>query len=420
MKILLFTEIYDCGGVDTFLINLINAWPVEGDSFVLVANKDYPGLAMVERGVARRVTVIRHEIRTYRNFWNSSKLSRTLKRLFSPFLRYAYIAAGVLLFRPVLGQAGADVLIVVNGGYPGGETCRAASISWGIFATEKPKSIHNYHGVVQEAPWYLYFQECAVDLLMRTQVSQFVGVSRAAAGSMAARPLIFRKEGRVCYIHNGLSPAPRPVEPRIAIREQIGITEETPLCLMLSTYDAGKGHLFLLTAFKRVLEELNDAHLLICGYGRPEDIQNVAQYVADMGLNGYVHLMEFRNDVSHLLGSCDVLVIASQASESFGFTSIEAMAHKVPVVATDVGGLPEVVINGEGGYCVESKNVESYAQHIVMLLRDPTIRQEQGERGYTRYQNHFSSDVMAFKYAKVVNSVALALDANSSNIGPRS
>ena len=121
-----------------------------------------------------------------------------------------------------------------------------------------------------------------------------------------------------------------------------------------------------------------------------------------MQLQDHVHLMDFRKDISHLLLNSDILVVASQAYESFGFTSVEAMAHKIPVVATDVGGIPEVVVNGDGGYCVGSCDVDSYAQYIIKLLKDKHLREEQGERGYKRYQHLFTGAVMSAKYAELV------------------
>jgi glycosyltransferase involved in cell wall biosynthesis len=174
---------------------------------------------------------------------------------------------------------------------------------------------------------------------------------------------------------------------------------------MLGTYGPSKGHYFLFQAFKKVLEEVPNAHLLICGYGFPHEIKQVSRYVKDLELHDHVHLMDFRTDISHLLANTDVLVVASQAYESFGFTSVEAMAHKVPVVATNVGGIPEVVVNDEGGYCVDSHDVDSYARCIIKLLKDESLRKEQGKRGYERYRKHFTAERMSRQYAEIIHRI---------------
>lgn len=401
MKIALFTEIFDCGGVDTFIVNLINNWPTKDDSFVIIANSNYPGLRIIERKLTRPCAVIRHRVPIYSNILSGSFFLKALRKIASPALRYLFIAYNILALRKLLLQTKANALMVINGGYPGGDSCRAAAISWGMFSG-KPKSMHNFHNIVQEAPWYSLLQERMVDCILCKYTSQFVTVSRAAAESMSLRPLIASRNITI-YIHNGLAVAPNDSAPEKNIRDEIGISSTTPLCLMLGTYEPRKGHYFLFKAFTKVLEEVPDAHLLICGYGFPHEIKQVSEYVKDLQLHDRVHLMNFRTDISHLLDNSDVLVVASQAYESFGFTSVEAMAHKVPVVATDVGGIPEVVVNGEGGYCVGSSDVDSYARFIVKLLKDESLRREQGELGYKRYHDFFTAETMASKYADMIH-----------------
>lgn len=403
MKITLFTEIFDCGGVDTFLVNLINHWPNKDDSFVIIANSNYPGLRVIEKKLIRPCEVIRHDFLIYSNVLSSNLFLKVIRKAISPVLRYLLIGYNVLVFRKLLLRPKSDFLMVINGGYPAGDSCRAATISWGMFSG-KPKSVHNFHGIVQKLPWHSYFQECIVDWLMGKYTSRFVTVSRAAADSMSLRPLIYGK-GVTRFIYNGIDVAPIASSQGQSIRDELGISNTTPLCLMLGTYSSSKGHYFLFQAFKKVLAEIPDAHLLICGYGFPHEIKQVTRYVSELQLHDNVHLKGFRTDISHLLASTDVLVVASQKYESFGFTSVEAMAHKVPVVATDAGGVPEVVVNGEGGFCVSRRDVDTYAQCIIKLLKDENLRKEQGERGYKRYLNCFTAAAMSLKYAELISTI---------------
>jgi len=401
LRILLFTEIFDCGGVDTFIVNLINHWPVKDDSFVIIANSNYPGLRVIEEKLTRPCEVIRHRVLIYSNVLSGNFLLKVARKIASPVLRYLLVAYNVLALRKLLLQTKADTLMVINGGYPGGDSCRAAAISWGMFSS-KHGSVHNFHNIVQKAPWYSYLQELAVDWLVCRYTNQFVTVSNAAAVSMRLRPLIDNKK-MTSFIHNGLEVIPDATKPEKSIRDEIGISSTTPLCLMLGTYEPRKGHYFLFRAFQKVLKSVPDAHLLICGYGFPHEIKQVSGFVRELQLQDHVHLMGFRKDISHLLTNSDVLVVASQSYESFGFTSVEAMAHRVPVVATDVGGIPEVVINGEGGYCISRNDADSYARHIVMLLKDASLRNEQGTRGFNRYRECFGAKTMSKKYSNLIH-----------------
>lgn len=398
MKVLLFTELYDCGGVDTFIVNLINHWPYEEDSFVIIANSTYPGLKIVEDNVSRPCEIIRHNIPIYLNIINNDLFLRQIKKAISPIFRYLLILYNIVAFRKLLLQRKPDRLMVINGGYPASDSCRAAGISWGIFSG-KPYSIHNFHNLAMQPPWHLRLQEYLMDTVLCGFTTHFVTVSRAAAESMASRPTI---KNKTIYIHNGLGDRLAQPEPTVNIRDEIGISATTPLCLMLGTYEPRKGHYFLFQAFKKVLQEISDAHLLICGFGLPHEIERVQQYMTDLKLEDSIHLMDFRTDLSHLLSYADVLVVPSQAYESFGYTSVEAMAHYVPVVATNVGGIPEVVVNDEGGYCVDRHDVDSYARCIIKLLKDESLRIEQGKSGYERYTKHFTAERMSHQYAEII------------------
>ncbi len=401
MKIILFTEIYECGGIDTFIINIINSWPNKNDSFVVIANSNYPGLQVIEQKLLRTCEIVRYKVSGMPTHYRNNILFRLLNKIWSITFRYLLIFYKIFAFRNLLLQTKADMLMVINGGYPGGDCCRAAAISWGIFSG-KSKSIHNFHSIAQKAKWYLCLQEYIVDWFLLKFTSQFVTVSYAAAESMLVRPLIYKKS-TINYIHNG-------VEIKASVfackntRKELKISKTAPLCLMLGTYEPRKGHYFLLSAFCKVLVSIPDAYLLICGYGLPEKIKQVSEYVHKFQLSQHVFLMNFRLDISDLLSHSDVLLVASQAYESFGFTSVEAMAHKVPVVATDVGGIPEVVLNNYGGYCIGRSDVDAYAQCIIRLLEDKQLRKEQGDLGYARYKKFFTADVMAAKYAKMIYS----------------
>jgi len=400
MRILLFTEILDCGGIDTFIINLINNWPDKADSFVIIANSSYPGLRVIEENLKRPCEVIRHKVLLYVDLLRQSSLPGPIKKVLSLVLRYGFMGYNILAFKRLLLQTNSDALLVINGGYPGGDSCRAAGISWGVFSG-KPHSIHCFHSMAMRAPWQRRLQEYLVDSVLCAFTSRFLTVSRAAADSMVSRPKIYKK-GITGYIYNGIGSAPSGAVPVRDIRAEIGVSSSARLCLMLATYDPLKGHYFLFQAFKKVVAEIPDAHLLICGFGLPADIQRVRQYVADFQLDKNVHLMGFRTDLPNLFSNTDVLLVASQTQESFGYSSIEAMAHLVPVVATSVGGIPEVVLNDDGGYCVPLGDIETYARKIVELLLDNKLREVQGRKGFDRVQRLFTAEVMADKYYKII------------------
>ena len=242
-------------------------------------------------------------------------------------------------------------------------------------------------------------QENLVDTLLSRYTQAFVTVSQAAAISMSLRPCI--PMDKVTYIYNGLEDgASNPSS--IDIRNELSLAADASLCLMLGTYEPRKGHVFLLQVFRKVVDSYPTAHLLICGFGTTEEISGIQEYIQELLLHDNVHLMNFRSDALSILNQADVLLVASQEFESFGLTCVEAMARHIPVVATDVGGLPEVVENSDGGYCVNRKDVGAFAEQTIRLLLDDNLRKEQGRKGYERYQRHFTAGRMSKEYAKLL------------------
>lgn len=405
MKITFFTENTHCGGLDSFLISLIDYWPNPEDELVFICNASHPGIDIIESRLSRPCSIVRHHMHTLPDLMFKMKrnlLLRVIRRPFCFLLRYTYLLYYIGALRAILFRGEPDRLIVVNGGHPGGDTCQAAIIAWGIYASHKPRAIYNFHNLATPSRWFEKWPNKLIDKLIVSYSKTIIGVSRVCAESLRER---IRDEGmgKVSWIYNGVSPPQTStVIPAATLRQELVIPPDSPICIMLGTYEPRKGHDFLLQAFRKVVTEIPTAHLVICGYGYPEEIERVSGLVVLYGLTRHVRLQGFRRDVDAMLKQSDLLVVASQAYESFGLTSVEAMANRIPVVATRVGGIPEVVADGEGGFCVDPDDIEGYADRIVGFLKNPDFRREQAEKGYQRYRRLFSAERMAHEYAQAI------------------
>jgi glycosyltransferase involved in cell wall biosynthesis len=114
---------------------------------------------------------------------------------------------------------------------------------------------------------------------------------------------------------------------------------------------------------------------------------------AALGIADRVHLLGARNDVPDVLAALDVFAMPSEW-EPFGLAAAEAMAAGLPVVASEVGGLPEVVAAGVTGILVPACEPEPLAAGIATLLREPATRRAMGEAGRARVQAEFSAQAM--------------------------
>jgi len=405
VKITFFTENAYCGGLDSFLVSLIDHWPYPEDELVFICNALHPGIEIIESRLSRPCSIVRHRLHTFPDLMfriKQSLLRRFISRLFSPLLRYAYFLYYLGALRAILFRGEPDRLVVVNGGHPGGDTCQAAVIAWGIFASNKPRAVYNFHNLATTPRWFEKWPSKLIDRLIVGYSKAIISVSRVCAESLRKR---IGDEGmaKVSWIYNGVSSSQTSMAPPAAtLREELDIPLDSPICMMLGTYEPRKGHDFLLQAFRKVVAKIPTAYLVICGYGYPDEIERVTRLVELYGLSYHVRLQGFRRDVEAMLKQSDLLLVASQAYESFGLTSVEAMANRIPVVATRVGGISEVVVDGEGGFCVDPDDIAGYADRVVSFLKNPDFRKEQAEKGYQRYRRLFSAERMAQEYAQTI------------------
>jgi glycosyltransferase involved in cell wall biosynthesis len=150
----------------------------------------------------------------------------------------------------------------------------------------------------------------------------------------------------------------------------------------------GKGHRELFTAMAELRPQY-PLHALIVGGGRREP--EVRKLAADLGLGEVVHFLGNRRDIPDLLHALDIFVLPSH-SEGVSLALLEAMAAGLPVIVTEVGGLPEVVTDGENGLLIPVGDAEALARALRRLLAEPNWARQLGENARRRVRDHFSLD----------------------------
>lgn len=413
MNILLFMENTHQGGLDTFIVNLIRAWPDADDTFCVLANARHPGLDDLRSRLRGRAEVAAHGVPAYVDLVLGTRAGSALaqlRRLISPLLRAFCLVRGASRLRRIFVERRFERLMIVSGGYPGGDTCLAAALAWSLGGGQRHPLVLNVHNLARSASaWNLPARlwERWMDRRIARAAGAVVAVSHACAASLKLRAQIWQR-APVTYIHNGIedqscADQPPSAAARDAVRIECGFDAQALLCVMLATYEPRKGHVFLLDAFVQVLQRLPQARLLVCGSGTDAERARLAAECDARGLSGKVCLQGFRSDAMRLLASADLLVVPSQSFESFGLTCVEAMVRRVPVVATRIGGLPEVMVDEEGGYVVAYDDAAAFAARMTALLADPVLRRAQGERGRQRYERLFRAPRMATQYAELLN-----------------
>ncbi len=145
-----------------------------------------------------------------------------------------------------------------------------------------------------------------------------------------------------------------------------------------------------------------DAVLVMIGEG-PE-LRPAKDLAKQLGVASRVRFLGNQHDVPSLMGCGDVFLFPSEV-ESFGLAPLEAMACEMPVIASNSGGVPEVVIHGESGFLAEVGDVKRMGEYAVQLGKSPELRAKMGKAGRHRAETRFTPDVAVDQYEAVYREV---------------
>ena len=183
-----------------------------------------------------------------------------------------------------------------------------------------------------------------------------------------------------------------PSQDAQSIRAEFGMDKKDPVVGTVSSLTPHKGHHDLLRAASLVLEEIPSVKYLLVGDGPLRE--RLEEQAKKANIHSSVIFTGEREDIPEVLSLMDVFVLPSSSREGLGLAIIEAMAAGKPVVATEIGGIPEVVKDGETGLLVAPGNPEALARATLRLLRDPNAARVMGEQGRIRFEEKFTKNRM--------------------------
>lgn len=163
-----------------------------------------------------------------------------------------------------------------------------------------------------------------------------------------------------------------------------------------------KNHKLFLDMAKTTLDrsERNSIRFLVVGAGLLQ--KQLIEYASELGIEGNVVFTGERDDIPRLLNDMDVFVMTS-LYEGLSNAIMEAMVVGVPVVATDVGGNSELVVDGETGFICPSNDADALARKVIYLLNNADVSRSLGERGRNRIFRKFSVENMINKTEEIYN-----------------
>lgn len=380
-RVLFFIQSSLYGGEDPVLIELLKAWPDKEDALTVAVNRGHPGLPIYASSLAGRAELAVLD-------------EKTVDEQKNPWARPWLFWGSVRRLRRFIGRTAPDAVIVSSGGFP------LTALVWRFLCAARlarpPRiilAVHNYPnrrpGLLRGLHFRLFGR------LAFLLCDQVVTVSQDCARALEA---LNPKKGRpVSAIPNGLSPR----EGRETVQERraaLGVAGGQVVGAV-GNFEERKGFKYLLLAMRTISAQVPEARLVIIGApSEPGTLEELRRLAGELGLSGKVSLPGFLPDAGRYAECFDVCVIPSVAGESFGLLALEAMQYKKPVVASRVGGLPEVVSDGVTGLLVSPRDPEALAGAVVSLLKSPEKARELGQNGRTRWLADFTAAEMARRY----------------------
>lgn len=253
------------------------------------------------------------------------------------------------------------------------------------------ETVHYVHGVPDDS----IHQRWIIDGAEHSGRA-FIGVSSYVRDRLVKQGVPREK---AVTIHNGVEAVPEDKLPpsSAGTRPTIGIVGQV---------GEWKGHEDLIDALRILREQGHEMRCLVIGEGDEAYERTLRQRAARCGVEDRIEWRGFVDETNDIYRDIDICVVPSRFQEPFGLVAAEAGVRRIPVVATRRGGLPEIVVDGETGYLVESENPSELADRLGRLLDAPEKRRSMGRQAREHVLQHFTRQRMVDECEQIFRQVA--------------
>ncbi len=276
------------------------------------------------------------------------------------------------------------------------------AVFWGALASRSAGIRHRVLRVSSTGLWGTGRSLSWSDRVVLPAYERIIAQAKVHARYLIEREKITGEKLRV--INNGIDtnrfrPSRSETE-RAKVRGALGLPSGSFVVAIVAALRPEKNHEMLLAAASRMLQVRGDLVFLIVGEGtEAEKLHAIAR---DLSLGASVRFMGRRSDTSDILSATDASVLCShRIVETFPLAVLEAMASGLPVVATDVGAVREMLADGEEGFIIPPGDREALVAALLMLAEKPELRRKIGNAARQRAVRDFSEEKMVKRYASL-------------------
>jgi glycosyltransferase involved in cell wall biosynthesis len=386
MRLNIFVENYLPGGLERFYSDLINGLPVDEFDVTLLANP-IAGLAdrlaaAIQRPIDLQIYHAYTPTRLNYGRLQANRLGRpTLaRRVLNLAARWPLRAISRAQLRRALQHHPADVLHIINGGYPGAEGC--------LLAAQLARALH-FPRILMSVLSYPYPRRSVLDAALDRAVRRSVdGISPNSA--IAGQGLIALRgfpAHLIQPIASGTTPPPIDLAAGARLRSKLGLPADSVLIGTVAALEPLKGHLVLLDAARQLLAEFPRAYFILSGTGVMQP--QLTDFIRNHALRDRVYLLGFTPDARALTNAFDIVAFPS-FYEGMPIAILEAMALAKPIVATNVGGIPEEIESGVSGWLTPARDSAALAEGLRHCLRNPDRARDLGRAAQARFYQQFT------------------------------
>ena len=257
----------------------------------------------------------------------------------------------------------------------------------GMAFARKKKIKHIWH--VHEIITHPKFIATLFPFLLEKFADIVICNSKATKTNLVQRRRALEDKSTVVY--NGLDSFHEEYEASLT-KTSLGFKQSDTVVTLVGRISRLKGHKWVLNSYAKFLRG-SDIKLLFVGSpvpGQEHYLYEAEQIISDNGLENSVKIIPYTKNLKDIWQVTDIALMPSTEAESFGLVALEAMLAKKPVIASDAGGLKEVVEDRRTGILVNPNNEEALANAIIELAENPEMRKEYGEEGLMRAETNFT------------------------------
>jgi glycosyltransferase involved in cell wall biosynthesis len=390
-KIVVFTENYEKGGGNRYMIDLTNFISENYKQITLLSNRG----GVFDSDIKRlKAQVLIENI----YFLSSTPVIRKTNllafRLIRLLVKYFFLViepltylVNIPLFLFFLIKSRPSKVLCCNGGYPGAQAPLAMIMAAKLLRIPTVLSIVSMPAKVRRG-FYLFSK--ILDLIVWRSCDLVIVNAQAIKYSLIANRGAHQDKIRVIY--NGLEDSPEPLNRNEIARFTIGC---------VARMDVSKGIPTLFDAFAELSDEYPNIVLVLAGDG--DYLIDLSKRLFERGLEDRIILLgHYDGSIPDLLASFDVYVFPSWW-EGFPYSILEALRAGSVIVASNVGGIPEAIFNNENGILVTPKSSDDICAALRLLIEDPKLRQHLSSNARSTFLNFFTLDKMAKQVSKIID-----------------